>query len=77
MLRDIEKLIKQKLPQEVIAGFEPYPNAVAHPFSCIVNNTNNPESQELLVPVARRLKRLQPSAAAHLKEALTVNFTYA
>jgi ATP-dependent RNA helicase RhlE len=32
MLRDIEKLIKQKLPQEVIAGFEPYPNTVAQPI---------------------------------------------
>jgi ATP-dependent RNA helicase RhlE len=30
--RDIEKLIKQKLPQEVIAGFEPDPNAVAQPI---------------------------------------------
>ena len=32
MLRDIEKLIKQKLPQEVIDGFEPDPNAVAQPI---------------------------------------------
>jgi len=32
MLRDIERLIKQKLPQEVIAGFEPDPNAVAQPI---------------------------------------------
>ena len=32
MLRDIEKLIKQKIPQEVIAGFEPDPNAVAQPI---------------------------------------------
>jgi ATP-dependent RNA helicase RhlE len=32
MLRDIEKLIKQKLPQEVIAGFEPDPNAIAQPI---------------------------------------------
>jgi len=32
MLRDIEKLIKQKLPREVIAGFEPDPNAVAQPI---------------------------------------------
>jgi ATP-dependent RNA helicase RhlE len=32
MLRDIEKLIKQKLPQEVIAGFEPDPNAEAQPI---------------------------------------------
>jgi ATP-dependent RNA helicase RhlE len=32
MLRDIEKLIKQKLPQEVIAGFEPDPNAAAQPI---------------------------------------------
>ena len=29
---DIEKLIKQNLPQEVIAGFEPDPNAVAQPI---------------------------------------------
>jgi ATP-dependent RNA helicase RhlE len=32
MLRDIEKLIKQKLPQAVIPGFEPDPNAVAQPI---------------------------------------------
>jgi ATP-dependent RNA helicase RhlE len=32
MLKDIERLIKQKLPQEVIAGFEPDPNAVAQPI---------------------------------------------
>ena len=32
MLRDIEKLIKQKLPQEVIPGFEPDPHAVAQPI---------------------------------------------
>ena len=32
MLKDIEKLIKQKLPQEVIAGFEPDPHAVAQPI---------------------------------------------
>lgn len=32
MLRDIEKLIKQKLPQEIISGFEPDPNAVAQPI---------------------------------------------
>jgi ATP-dependent RNA helicase RhlE len=32
MLRYIEKLIKQKLPQEVIPGFEPDPNAVAQPI---------------------------------------------
>jgi len=32
MLKDIEKLIKQKLPQEIIAGFEPDPNAVAQPI---------------------------------------------
>lgn len=32
MLRDIERLIKQKLPQEVIPGFEPDPNAVAQPI---------------------------------------------
>jgi ATP-dependent RNA helicase RhlE len=32
MLRDIEKLIKQKIPQEVIIGFEPDPHAVAQPI---------------------------------------------
>jgi ATP-dependent RNA helicase RhlE len=32
MLKDIERLIKQKLPQEVIAGFEADPNAVAQPI---------------------------------------------
>ena len=32
MLRDIEKLIKQKIPQEIIAGFEPDPYAVAQPI---------------------------------------------
>jgi ATP-dependent RNA helicase RhlE len=32
MLRDIEKVIKQKIPQEIIAGFEPDPHAVAQPI---------------------------------------------
>ena len=32
MLRDIERLIKQTLPREVIKGFEPDPNAVAQPI---------------------------------------------
>ncbi|MEO7496863.1 MAG: DEAD/DEAH box helicase [Massilia sp.] len=31
MLKDIEKLIKQTLPRQVIAGFEPDPNARAQP----------------------------------------------
>jgi len=30
-LRDIERLIKRSIPQEVIEGFEPNPNAVAQP----------------------------------------------
>ncbi len=30
-LRDIERLIKRSIPREVIAGFEPDPNAVARP----------------------------------------------
>jgi ATP-dependent RNA helicase RhlE len=33
MLRDIEKLIKQKIPQEIILGFEPDPHAVAQPIA--------------------------------------------
>ncbi|AMO99768.1 helicase conserved C-terminal domain protein [Collimonas arenae] len=32
MLKDIEKLIKRELPKEVIAGFEPDPNARAQPI---------------------------------------------
>lgn len=32
MLKDIEKLIKRKLPSEVVAGFEPDPNARAQPI---------------------------------------------
>ena len=32
MLRDIERLIKQTLPQEVIAGFEPDPHAKPQPI---------------------------------------------
>jgi ATP-dependent RNA helicase RhlE len=32
MLKDIEKLIKRSLPKEVIAGFEPDPNARAQPI---------------------------------------------
>ena len=32
MLRDIERLIKQTLPREIIKGFEPDPNAVAQPI---------------------------------------------
>ena len=32
MLKDIEKLIKQTLPRQVIAGFEPDPNAKAQPI---------------------------------------------
>jgi ATP-dependent RNA helicase RhlE len=31
MLKDIEKLIKRTLPREVVAGFEPDPNARAQP----------------------------------------------
>ena len=30
-LRDIERLIKRSIPQQVIEGFEPDPNAVAQP----------------------------------------------
>jgi ATP-dependent RNA helicase RhlE len=32
MLKDIERLIKQTLPREVVPGFEPDPNAVAQPI---------------------------------------------
>lgn len=32
LLKDIEKLIKQTLPREIVAGFEPDPRAVAQPI---------------------------------------------
>jgi ATP-dependent RNA helicase RhlE len=32
MLRDIERLIKQNLPQEVVPGFEPDPHAKPQPI---------------------------------------------
>jgi ATP-dependent RNA helicase RhlE len=32
LLADIEKLIKQKLPKEVVVGFEPDPKAKAEPI---------------------------------------------
>jgi ATP-dependent RNA helicase RhlE len=32
MLKDIEKLIKRTLPKEIVAGFEPDPNAKAEPI---------------------------------------------
>lgn len=32
LLRDIERLIKREIPQEVIAGFEPDPNAKPEPI---------------------------------------------
>ncbi|OGB21942.1 MAG: RNA helicase [Burkholderiales bacterium RIFCSPLOWO2_02_FULL_57_36] len=40
MLKDIERLIKRALPQEVIAGFEPDPNARAQPVQLRSGNGN-------------------------------------
>jgi len=48
MLRDIERLIKQTLPREVIAGFEPDPNAKAQPIqlrSGVGHHQNRPPRQ--------------------------------
>jgi len=48
MLRDIERLIKQTLPREVIAGFEPDPNAKAQPIqlrSGVGRHQNRPPRQ--------------------------------
>ncbi len=47
MLKDIEKLIKQTLPREVIAGFEPDPTARAQPIqlrSGTGHHRNNPRA---------------------------------
>jgi ATP-dependent RNA helicase RhlE len=38
MLRDIEKLIKRALPKEIVAGFEPDPNARAQPIQLRSSN---------------------------------------
>lgn len=43
MLKDIEKLIKQTLPREVIAGFEPDPNAKAQPIQL---RSNQPHQRQ-------------------------------
>ncbi|MDB5763800.1 MAG: rhlE2 [Herminiimonas sp.] len=40
MLKDIEKLIKRTLPKEIIAGFEPDPNARAQPIQLRSGNGN-------------------------------------
>jgi len=48
MLRDIERLIKQTLPREIIAGFEPDPNAKAQPIqlrSGVGRHQNRPPRQ--------------------------------
>ena len=48
MLRDIERLIKQTLPREVIPGFEPDPNAKAQPIqlrSGVGRHQNRPPRQ--------------------------------
>jgi ATP-dependent RNA helicase RhlE len=53
MLKDIEKLIKRKLPSEVIAGFEPDLNAKPQP----IQRRSNP-------PPARNRQQQQPRNAA-------------
>jgi ATP-dependent RNA helicase RhlE len=45
MLKDIEKLIKRALPKEVIAGFEPDPNARAQPIQLRSGNGGGGRNQ--------------------------------
>jgi len=63
MLRDIEKLIKQKLPQEVITGFEPDPNAVAQPIQ--LRSQQHQQSRKTRPASGSAPKSSQGKAPAH------------
>jgi len=52
MLKDIEKLIKQTLPREVIAGFEPDLNAKAQPIQLRSGNAGGRQQQRTKAPGA-------------------------
>ena len=65
MLRDIEKLIKQKLPQEVIPGFEPDPNAVAQPIqlrSQQPHQSRNPKAVSRTATASAKSRTDKPTA---------------
>lgn len=50
MLKDIEKLIKQTLPKEIIPGFEPDPNAKAQPIQLRSGNGGGRNQQRAKSP---------------------------
>jgi ATP-dependent RNA helicase RhlE len=61
MLKDIEKLIKQTLPRDVIAGFEPDLNAKAQPIQL---RSGNPGHANRGRPGGGRSNGAKPAAAA-------------
>jgi ATP-dependent RNA helicase RhlE len=61
MLKDIEKLIKQTLPRDVIAGFEPDLNAKAQPIQL---RSGNPGHANRGRPGGGRSTGAKPAAAA-------------
>jgi ATP-dependent RNA helicase RhlE len=61
MLKDIEKLIKQTLPRDVIAGFEPDPTAKAQPIQL---RSNDRGQQGRGRPGGGRGNGARPAAAA-------------
>lgn len=46
LLKDIEKLIKQSLPREIIPGFEPDPNAVPQPIQLRSQGRGQPQGRQ-------------------------------
>jgi ATP-dependent RNA helicase RhlE len=68
LLRDIERLLKRKLPQEVIAGYEPDPSIKAEPIPCGGRPARPRDgtkraplpSQSILVPTSQSQSRSQP-----------------
>lgn len=72
LLRDIERLIKREIPQEVIAGFEPDPNAKPEPIQQrrgqqprggAAGGNRQPRAGGAGQPAAKRDGNAQPKAA--------------
>lgn len=74
MLKDIEKLIKQTLPREVIAGFEPDLNAKAQPIQLRSGNAGGRQQQRPKAPGAN-VQNGSPSRNAGPAPAKSRRFT--
>ncbi|MBI1889318.1 MAG: DEAD/DEAH box helicase [Burkholderiales bacterium] len=63
LLKDIEKLIKRSLPQEVIAGFEPDPNALPQPIQLRSGNAEKRSGNGEKRPSSQPRKQANASKA--------------